>query len=420
MLKAEIFYRRKQDGITLIAIVVTIVVLLIVAGISISMLGGENGIIMQARKAKDKTIVGEEKELISIVYTSEKSKNVNEQVGAIDMQNEINKQKKAIVTQTADKLVIKFKDTGNRYEVDNTGKVNESIRENEEILSKYETDEYIDETIGIDMYGNRVNMELWDFSVEEGTALDFQYTIVYNRNNTLSSLLLNPNLSEDPEQMIYGGKEIINLANITIKLSNSTIEYRPGYIGEIVEGKIQGEVPAYIKPKEKNYFIKVTKMSYTFGRDTISEQLLETPTLPDGIEVMDGTFAKCTNLVKVNNLPRDLKNMRTAFTYCTLLEELPQLPEGVMWMNGTFARCNSLKKIPNIPSTVKTMQKTFGNCSNLSGTITINSNLVQYEECFVDAATNEGCQIIVNAPASIIDGIVETKNTGNVVKGTEL
>lgn len=37
--------RKKNGGITLIALVVTIVVLLILAGVSISMLGGENGII---------------------------------------------------------------------------------------------------------------------------------------------------------------------------------------------------------------------------------------------------------------------------------------------------------------------------------------------------------------------------------------
>lgn len=44
-----------KRGITLIALVVTIVVLLILAGVSISMLTGENGIIRQAQEAKKKT-----------------------------------------------------------------------------------------------------------------------------------------------------------------------------------------------------------------------------------------------------------------------------------------------------------------------------------------------------------------------------
>lgn len=45
----------KQKGITLIALVVTIVVLLILAGVSINLLTGENGIITKAHDAKERT-----------------------------------------------------------------------------------------------------------------------------------------------------------------------------------------------------------------------------------------------------------------------------------------------------------------------------------------------------------------------------
>ena len=48
------FYK-KNFGITLIALVVTIIVLLILAGISISMLTGQNGILNRAAEAKEKT-----------------------------------------------------------------------------------------------------------------------------------------------------------------------------------------------------------------------------------------------------------------------------------------------------------------------------------------------------------------------------
>ena len=44
---------KSEKGITLIALVVTIVVLLILAAVSISMLGGENGIITKAIEAKE-------------------------------------------------------------------------------------------------------------------------------------------------------------------------------------------------------------------------------------------------------------------------------------------------------------------------------------------------------------------------------
>ena len=46
---------KTNTGITLIALVVTIIVLLILAGISIQMLTGDNGILQRAAEAKENT-----------------------------------------------------------------------------------------------------------------------------------------------------------------------------------------------------------------------------------------------------------------------------------------------------------------------------------------------------------------------------
>lgn len=59
---------KKAKGITLISLVVTIIVLLILAGVSIVMLTGENGIITQANKAKIEQSHGAVKEAISLSY----------------------------------------------------------------------------------------------------------------------------------------------------------------------------------------------------------------------------------------------------------------------------------------------------------------------------------------------------------------
>ena len=56
--KKDVIHKYKQNrdkGITLIALVVTIIVLLILAGISIAMLTGEGGILKNAKEASDKT-----------------------------------------------------------------------------------------------------------------------------------------------------------------------------------------------------------------------------------------------------------------------------------------------------------------------------------------------------------------------------
>ena len=53
---------KKERGITLIALVITIIVLLILAGVSISLVVGENGILSQAKSAvaKNKNVTAKE------------------------------------------------------------------------------------------------------------------------------------------------------------------------------------------------------------------------------------------------------------------------------------------------------------------------------------------------------------------------
>lgn len=57
---------KKTKGITLIALVVTIVVLLILAGVSINMVLGENGIVTKAKDARDKTEQAKQNDLASM------------------------------------------------------------------------------------------------------------------------------------------------------------------------------------------------------------------------------------------------------------------------------------------------------------------------------------------------------------------
>lgn len=57
---------KNQKGITLIALVITIIVLLILAGVSIAMLTGDNGIITKATEATTNTKRGEAKEAVRL------------------------------------------------------------------------------------------------------------------------------------------------------------------------------------------------------------------------------------------------------------------------------------------------------------------------------------------------------------------
>ena len=60
---------KRNKGITLIALVVTIIVLLILAGVSINMLTGENGILNRASEAKQNTGTAQTEELVKLSVT---------------------------------------------------------------------------------------------------------------------------------------------------------------------------------------------------------------------------------------------------------------------------------------------------------------------------------------------------------------
>ena len=67
-----------KNGITLIALVITIVILLILAGVSIAMLTGNNGILTQAKNAKENTQVAKKDEENKLASNNNY---INEQLG---------------------------------------------------------------------------------------------------------------------------------------------------------------------------------------------------------------------------------------------------------------------------------------------------------------------------------------------------
>ena len=72
--------KKSNKGITLIALVVTIIVLLLLAGISIQMLTGDNGILNRATQAKEETVAGEvqeERDLWNLAKTTDNYSNIN-------------------------------------------------------------------------------------------------------------------------------------------------------------------------------------------------------------------------------------------------------------------------------------------------------------------------------------------------------
>lgn len=61
--------KMRQRGITLIALVVTIIVLLLLAGITITMVAGNNGILKRATEAQEKTLIEEKREEVQMAIS---------------------------------------------------------------------------------------------------------------------------------------------------------------------------------------------------------------------------------------------------------------------------------------------------------------------------------------------------------------
>lgn len=129
----------KSKGITLIALVITIIVLLILAGVGIATLTGENGIITKAVTAVTQTTKAEEKELIKIAYISLLSNGLyKEEVTAYDLQNELNQSgiNAEILQNEKEKMIIMMTNNENIYELNmETGKISDISYETLETMS---------------------------------------------------------------------------------------------------------------------------------------------------------------------------------------------------------------------------------------------------------------------------------------------
>ena len=85
------FFRKGNRGITLIALVITIIVLLILAGITIGTISGDNGIINNAVQAKRDTEISEWKEKIDVAIVKAEGRKSNATID--DVINELIKDK---------------------------------------------------------------------------------------------------------------------------------------------------------------------------------------------------------------------------------------------------------------------------------------------------------------------------------------
>ncbi len=123
-------YLRKQRGITILALTITIIILLILAGITIVALTGENGLIKNVDQAKEETEIATEKEIVNNATVQAVGSNNRGTLDEKELQEELDNITGNDVTKVKiirHKTIVEFTESQRMYYVDENGNVFEYI-----------------------------------------------------------------------------------------------------------------------------------------------------------------------------------------------------------------------------------------------------------------------------------------------------
>lgn len=117
---------RNQNGITLLALSITIVILLILAGITVSVLIGENGIISNSKEAKEETEISNEKEIIERATVQAMAEDSRGNIEQDNLQKKLASEageEKTEVTDNGTDFEIFFKESKRCYVISKDGNI---------------------------------------------------------------------------------------------------------------------------------------------------------------------------------------------------------------------------------------------------------------------------------------------------------
>ena len=366
------FNLKKERGITLIALVITIIVLLILAGVTIASITGENGILSKATQASQKTTQEKEREEIKMAVTSDNMKYITgDERESEDYIENFQKELDNIAGASKTKFEwnddegykVTYKETGNvyyiKYEDDENGNLKTNIETREEYFSdkKYETGDLTDDEktqleSGIKLEINSGSKGEFLVQVGPGGIIDWG-------DGTYSKV-------EDP----YTGK----IRNKSKKIAYINNDYSKLNSIKMANDIRVEEVWHEYSEKNKIYTVKI----FTNTIFANSEALLKIVDWGE-CELSSVNFANSTNLTEIAS-PKE-KSFSKDYVYIL----------------GGFQNCTSLKQIPlkfftNI-SNIRNVSRMFENCTSLTGNaieLWNNSNIEYHENCY------KGCTNLSN------------------------
>ena len=304
-------YAKKQKGITLIALVVTIVILLILSGISLNIVLSNNGIITKAQEAKT---LNSHSTVLESLQIENSSYETEYELGDTEVDFETYLKNKGIIdgnfnVNTA-KLVGKKTSAGN-------GK-------NHQDVYTIEVDD-VEDGYRLKYYGKNEseNKDLGIIGYKKGEADEPSDPSIFNFNPRTGEIALKGamtgyGISKDEEI----NENVTHLKKI------------------VVPEEIDGVKVTKIGNRGQNYYEHIG----------FTSSYVEKIVLPNTItEIGDDAFASCINLKKIN-IPDSVASIGShAFWNCRSLESI-NIPDCCTWINEmTFFNCKSLKSI-SLPS----------------------------------------------------------------------
>ena len=248
----EFVGKNNNYGITLIALVITVIVLLILAGISISMLSGDNSILSNATKARTKTGNAQDEETISLAYLAAVTGKYAE---SSDMSTTIRTELEK--TYGSGKVTVEKDNTTNSYTITITGKGTYKIDENGKVEKQGPPVSYANERIVTSSDGTGENVEAgkktpntdklyiyFEASVEGGTtsispSVPFEIFANGTYNFTITSTVNGENFTTTKtitanQYAVRAGIDVGDYVNYTPKVASTT--YSKDYLGETYTG----------------------------------------------------------------------------------------------------------------------------------------------------------------------------------------
>lgn len=362
-------YFNNNRGITLIALVITIIVMLILAGVTISLTLGENGIFRVAQKATKNYIEAEEEELSNLQNYEEQINQYIESTlntGVVHY-NAIYKvasynAETSEYTYTELKAGEKFPETVSNGDVYIYGDY--EYRYNQ--YYEYDNSAWVDNT----------EQNGWGVTVLDRTKTSYREILTSINGKNITSLY----------KTFRFCKELIEAPTIPNGVTN--MDYTFGGCHKLTKAPI---IPSQIEKLQGTFYYcaklekaptipnSVKDMLATFS-GCLSLKIIED--LPDNLENMESTFYNCSSLISVNGIPDTVTNMKTTFYGCTSLVSIDKIPNGVTDLLMTFKNCTSLKTVPAIHKGVTVLTHTFLGCTSLTNVIEINANPTSYTYCF--------------------------------------